>query len=298
LAKGIDYLHQAIAVDPSYALAYDGLALYYRVADDWFLSPKDSMPKAKEAAAKALELDDGIAESHTEMGVVHLWYDWDWQATEGEFRRAIELDPSYAAAHHWYGWYLVCTGQTDEGLAKLKGAQELDPLDAEMNVGLGIGLYFARRYGEASEQLRRTIDLEPQFWFAHTYLGHVYEQTGRLPDAIAEFKKAAELEGSIPETRSALAHAYAASGARGEAQKILEKLLTESKLSYIPPYNIAALHAGLGNKDRALAFLEQAYEERSLFMVWLKVDPQFDGLRSDPRFQDLIRHVHLDLVNQ
>ena len=293
LDKGIDFLHQAIALDPNYALAYDGLAYYYRVAGDWFMPNQDSMLKAKEAAEKALALDDTLAQSHVEMGEVHYWYDWDWQGAAREFKRAIELNPNYALAHQDYGWYLICVGRTEQGIAEITKAVELDPLSAEANTFLGMGLYRARRYDQAIKQLHNTLEFEPSYWLAHAYLGRAFEQAGHFNEAITEFEKAAEVEPHVPELWSSLAHAYALSGQRGKAQQLLADLEKRFADSYVSPYNYALIYTGLGNKDEALVWLEKAYKERSASMTYLRADPQFDPLRADPRFQDLMRRVGL-----
>ena len=292
LDKGMQYFRQAIAVDPSYALAYTGLAYYYHIADEWFLSPKDSMPKAKEASEKALELDASLPQAHTERGLVYFFYEFNWAGAEKEFRRAIELNPNYALAHVDYGWLLVFTGRTNEGIAESERGQELDPLSSESNTYFGISLYLARRYDKAIEQLRKALELDPNYWFAHAYLGRAYEKLGRLPEAIAELQKAIQLSGGVAETWSGLGVAYAARGQKTETRKILENLKTQSQ-PYVPPYNVAALYASIGEKEHALEYLQKAYEEGSFYMSWVMVDPELDGIRSDPRYADLLRRMGL-----
>jgi TolB-like protein len=292
LEKGIQYTNQAIATDPSYALAYDGLAYDYITADEWTLSPHDSMPKAKEAARKALELDDTLAEAHASLAIVSAFYDWDWAAAESEFKRSIELKPNYALAHKFYGWYLVSIGRTDEGIAESERAVDLDPLSPETNSHLGWALYLAHRYGRMIEQMRKTTDLDPNYWLAHENLGLAYQPQGQFPEAIAELQKAVSLAGIIAEPTACLAQVYAVSGKRAEAQKLLDKLKERSRETYVPAYAIALIYTGLGERDQALASLERAYQERSWFMIYLKVDPQVDSLRSDPRFQDLVRRMN------
>ncbi len=293
LDKGIDYFHQAIAIDPNYALAYDGLSYYYSLADDLFLSPREAMPKAKEAAKKALELDDTLAEAHTEMAAVHLWYDYDWSSAATEFKRAIDLKPNYAPAHEFYGWYLLTMGKYDEGVAESKRAVELDPLSPEINVLLGWDLYLLRRYDQASEQFRKTIDLDPNYWMPHLFLGCAYEQKGQLAESLTEFRKARLLEGHIPWTLSELGRAYALSGQKGEARKALDQLEEQWKRDHVGAYNIATIYAALGENGQAFAWLDKAYADRSFLFTFLKVDPELDSLRSDPRFQDLVRRVGL-----
>ncbi len=293
LNKGVEYFHQAIATDPNYALAFVGLAYYYWTALEWTLSPRESMPKAREAASKALQIDDTLAEAHAWLGVVSWVYDWDWSAGEKEFKRAIELNPNLAVAHSQYAFYLAVMGRVEEATAESKRAQDLDPVSPETNMYTGWILYFAHRYSQAIEQLRKTVDLDPNYWFAHTVLGVAYEGKGELPEAIAEFEKARQLEDTIPENWGALGHAYAVSGKRAEALTVLEKLKELSKEHYVPPFDMAIVYVGLGEKDRAFEWLEKAYAERSFFLTWLKVEPELDSLRSDPRFADLVRRVGL-----
>jgi serine/threonine-protein kinase len=291
LAKGIGYLNQAVALDPAYALAYDGMAYYYGEADDLVLAPREAMPKAKEAARKALELDDALPQAHTEMAIALHQYDWDWAAGEREFRRAIQLDPNYAPAHGDFGYLLVSEGRTEEGIQESRRAVDLDPLSAEFNWVLGWMLYFARRFDPAVEQLRRTIDLDPNYLLAHAVLGMSYAQKGQMPQAIPELEKAAAL-GECNQSLGELGRAYALSGKRQEAQKIADRLIGEWKHSHVGAYDIAIIQVGLGDKDQALAWLEKAYEDRTFFMVDLKVEPELDPLRSDPRFQDLLRRMN------
>ncbi len=292
LEKGIQYFNQAIATDPSYALAYDGLAYDYLIADEWTLSPHDSMPKAKEAAKKALELDDALAEAHASLAVVSAFYDWDWAAAESEFKRSIELKPNYALAHEFYGMYLWSIGRANEGIAESERAVDLDPLSPETNAFLGFGLWYAHRYGQAVEQLRKTADLDPSYWATHEALGAAYEEQGQFPEAIAELQKAVELAGIIAKPTAWLARAYAVSGKRAEAQKLLDRLKERSKETYVSTYDIALIYTGLGEREQALAWLERAYQARPWPMNSLKVDPQLDSLRSDPRFQDLLRRMN------
>ncbi len=292
LSKGMDYFRQAIAADPNYALAYTGLAYYYHVADDWFLSPKDSMPEAKEASQKALALDDSLPQAHSELGEVYDFYEFKWADAENEFRRAIELNPDYALAHTDYGWLLMSTGRTNEGIAENKRGQELDPLSLDTNVYLGINFYYTRHYDAAVEQLKKTLDIAPDFWFAHAYLGRAYGKLGRLPEAIAELQKAKQLSGGLADTWSGLGVAYATQGEKTKAREILEKLKAQTD-PYVPPYSVAALYANLSENDHAFEYLQKAYEQGSIYMSFLKVDPELDPLRSDPRFTELLRKMGL-----
>ena len=292
MRKGLECINQALAIDPRFALAYDGLAFYYTAAVDWTLSPDEAMPKAKEAARKALEIDDDLAEAHSDMAWIHYYYDWDWAAAESESRRAFELKPNNSLAHDTYAEFLVPMGRTDEGIAENKKAIDLDPLSLHTNASLGVGLYYAHRYAQAILQLRKTIDLDPTYWWAHSYLGRAYEQQGQFPEAIAEFQEAVRLGSGITEPKAFLGRVYAVSGKRAEARKVLEELNEVSKQFYVSPYNVALIYAGLGEKDQALAWLERAFAERSTWMPYLKVDPWLDSLRSEPRFQDLLRRMN------
>ena len=292
--KGIEYFHQAIDLDPNYALAYDGLSYACAVANDLWLSPQEAMPKASEVAKKALELDDTLPEAHTEMAVVHHWYDFDWSAAEREFRRAIELRPNYAKAHECYGWYLISAGRLEEGIAESKRALELEPLSLETNTVVGQNLYLAHRYDQAIDQLRKTLEMEPDYWLARLYLGLAYEAKGDLSRAVAEYQEARKIETSIPWVLAALGHAYAVSGKKSQAEQALKELKDWSKRSYVPPYVLAEVYIGLGDKQQALAMLEKAYADRSMFLpTYLKVDPELDSLHADPRFKDLVRRIGL-----
>ena len=291
LAKGIGYLNQAIALDPTYALAYDGVAYYYLWSNDLLVAPRDAMPKAKEAAMKALQLDDRLPQAHTDMAMVLHQYDWDWSASEREYRRAIQLDPNYAPAHQWYGYLLVSEGRTEEGIEEAKRAGDLDPLSVEASWVLGWMLYFAHRQDAAIEQLRRAIDLEPSYFPAHLVLGMSYAQEGKMTQAVAELEKATSL-GECNQTLGELGRAYALSGKLQEAQKIADRLIAEWKRSHVGAYDIAIIKVGLGDKNQAFAWLDKAYEDRAFFLGDLKVEPELDPLRSDPRFEDLLRRMN------
>ena len=293
LNKGLDYFGQAIAKDPRYAPAYDGLAYYYLTAADWFLPAKEALPKAGDAARQALELDDTLAEAHTSLAMVHWWFDWDWPAAETEFKRSLELKPNDARAHEFYGWYLITMGRDDSGVEENKRAQALDPLSVETNTLLGQSFYFVRRYDQAIGQLRNTLDMDQSYWLAHSFLGRSYQQQGKQAEAMVEFQRALQIENAVAENRAMIGNAYALSGRRREAEKIIDELKELSLRSYVPPYNIATVYAGLGDKDQAFIWLDRAYADRSFYMTWIKVDPQMDSLRPDPRFADLVRRMGL-----
>jgi serine/threonine protein kinase/Flp pilus assembly protein TadD len=291
--KGIEYFHQAIDVDPNYALAYEGLSYAYYTSNDFFLTPQESMPKAREAARKALELDDTLAEAHADMGIIHFWYDYDWNAAEREFRHAIELKPNSADAHVYYGWELISVGRVDEGIAESKRGVELDPLSVWVNQTAGQNLYFARQYDQAIEQLRKTLAMQPDYWLARMELGLAYEAKGDLARAVAECGKAREIEPSIPLPLAELGHAYALSGRKGDAENAIRELERRSKRSYVPAYNFAEVYIGLGDKEQALAMLEKAYADRSMLLTFLTGDQEFDSLHSDQRYASLLRRMGL-----
>jgi eukaryotic-like serine/threonine-protein kinase len=291
LKKGIDYFERAIEEDPSYAMAYAGLADTYALLNKYrVLSTKDSFPKARAAAMKALEIDETLAEAHSSLALVKLHYEWDWEGAEKEFKRAIELNPSYATAHQWYGGYLLAMGHFEEAIAELERAQEIDPLSLIINADLGLPYYFARRYDQAIEQYRKTLEMDPNFNQARIYLGWAYEQKNQLDEAIAVFEIVC-LQSDSP--LASLGHAYAISGRREEALKVLDNLREQSRRRYISPYGIAIVYAGLGEVDQAFEWLQIACEERAGLIVWLKVDPRLDCLRLDPRFEELRKLIGL-----
>ncbi|HEY0077217.1 MAG TPA: winged helix-turn-helix domain-containing protein [Pyrinomonadaceae bacterium] len=294
LRKAIEYAQQAIAIDPAYALAYVGLADSYNLLPGHSgLSPRDAFPKAKAAAMRALEIDDTLAEAYASLGFVNYRFDWDWAASERNFLRAVELKPNYPTAHHWYGESLAATGRLEESIATLERALELDPLSLPVNTDLGQSLYFARRYEEASEQLRRALEMDSNFIRALIILGMVYDQQGRFDGATALMQKAVELSARNPLALSGLAYTHASAGKALEARLILEELQQLSRQRYVSPYNLAVVHAGLRETSAALDFLEKAVEQRDVWLVWLKVNPRFDPLRADSRFEELMRRVGL-----
>jgi TolB-like protein/Tfp pilus assembly protein PilF len=285
---GFECFQQAIDLDPNYALAYTGLADSYYRFSNLHMPSREAMPKAKAAAMKALEIDEELAEAHISLGLVRMHYDWDWLDAEREYRRAIDLKPGYAITHQRYGIYLNQMGRLDEAMAELKLAQELDPLSLQISVNLGSTLFLMRQYNLAIELGRKTLETDPNFFPAHVLLGMAYEQERKFSEAIAEFQRANEIEDSQT-ILGYLGYAYAISGKRAEAVKLLGELKGRSKRSYLSPYSIALIYTGLGEKDQALVWLEKAYEERDSLMAYLKVSPRLDSLRSDPRFRRLLR---------
>ena len=294
IQKAIDYFSQAIEKDPAYALAYAGLADSYVVSANP-LPPREAMPKAKAAAMRALELDETLAEAHTSLARVLAIYDWDWPGAEKEFKRAIELNPRYAIAHQWYGDYFEVTGRHNESIAEERRAVELDPLSLTISFELGTAFYYARNYDQAIEQFQKTLELDPNFPAVYAFLPAAYEQKGMYDEAIAGFQKGITPRGRSgwPMTVPGLGHVYAVSGKKGDARTVLNELKQLSGQEYVPAYGIALIYAGLGEKDQAFAWLEKAYEEHSFKMAWLKVEPRWDSLRSDPRFADLVHRLGL-----
>jgi eukaryotic-like serine/threonine-protein kinase len=278
---------RAIAIDPNYAPAYAGLSDVYqfRATLDTISRAQDYV-KARDAARKALELDETLAEPHASLGLIAMNYDWDWASAEKEFRQAIELNPNYATAHHWYAEYLVAVGRFDESLVEINRARELDPLSLIINTDMGKVLYYSRRYDEAIAQLQETLRMDPSFHDAHLWLGSVYAKRGLYPEAIGEFKKISD----SPWALGWLGYVYGVSGRRDEAEKVVNQI--ESK-GPIDPSVIVYVYIGLGEENAAFAAFEKEYELRSVGMTSLKVNPWYDSLRSDPRFADLLRRTNL-----
>jgi TolB-like protein/Flp pilus assembly protein TadD len=295
LKKSVEYFERAKEKDPSYALAYSGLAGSYNMLGLWGDLPQmESAPKAKAAAIKALEIDDQLAEAHASLGWNKFAFDWDWSGAEREFRRAIELNPGYVTAHRWLANCLTQQGRLEEALAEIRRAQQLDPISLITNSVLAYTLYMNRRYDQAVEQERKTLALDDHFAPAHWGLGLALEQKGKFAEAIAESQKATTLD-AHPVYLAALGHAYGVAGRRGEARAALGKLVQLSKERDIAWNEVAVVYAGLGEKDKALATLDAAYKRHDGQLNWLKVDPRLDPLRSDPRFEDLLRRMNLPL---
>ena len=291
--KAIEYLNQAIEKDPNFALAYAALADAYAVPSSQ-LPPHVAMPKAKAAAKRALELDDTLAEAHTSMARVLMAYEWDWAGAEREFKRAIDLNPRYPLAHTWYGLYLAAVGKPEASQAEQKLALELDPLSLTMNFGMGQSLYWSRDHERAIQQFQRTIELDPSFPPAYIYLPSAYEQLGRYDEAIETLQKMPAKDGiEWAFSMGMLGKIYAERGRTQEARAILEQIKRAAGTRYVPTQGMVLVHLGLGEKDQAFSLLERAVEDRAFQLQWLKVDPRWDPIRSDPRFADIIRRMGL-----
>ena len=289
--KAIEHFEQAIELDPSFAAAYAGIADCYSLLG-WYeiLPPNEAFPKAKSAALKALEMDNELAEAHASIAWVALNYDWNLAEAEQAFKRAIQLEPNYATAHQWYAFNLMAMGRFDEAVAESKRASEIDPSSLSINVAVGTALYFSRQYAEAAEQFRKSIELDlvhagPRIWLSRTYA-----QQKEFELAIAEARKALSLEDS-PYNRGVLAYCYAVAGRRNETRRELAKLTRSPEPIDDTLYSLAAVHAGLGENAEAIQLLEKLYERRSGWMLYLRADSTFDGLRVDRKFTQILNRI-------
>ena len=291
LRKGVAFFNEAIEKDPSYALAYAGLADCYALLYEYSAAPsKDLYPKAKAAATRALEINDSLAEAHTSLGAAYE-YEWNWAEAEKQYEKAIELNPNYETAHHWYSAYLISRGRFDEAIAEAKRARDLDPLSLIINTAVGRALNSARRFDEAIDQLLKTIDMDHNFAEARFHLALAYEGKHAYEDAIREFEKFIELSGD-KSMKTWIARVYAEAGNKNQALKVLAEV-TESSKEEPPAYAAATLFTALGDKDRAFEWLDKLYEQRSYYVVFLNADPALDVLRGDPRFAELLRRIGL-----
>ena len=290
--KGIEYFEEATKLDPNYAEPYAGLAASYVVLNGHrYMSPAEAFPKVSAAAIRALELDEKLADAHTSMGSYHWEYEWDKDGGEREFKRAIELNPSDAIAHQWYGEELADIGRGAEAVAEEKRAEELDPLSLAVKVVSGWVRYQGRDYPHAVEEYRRALEMDPNFSVAHLYLGRAYLQHGDAKAGIAELQTACKLAGNHPFFLSWLGYAYAKTGNRSEALRILRQLQSPAQKKYVASHDVAAIYVGLGDQSTAMAWLNRAYDEHSYTVLQLGVEPEFDPLRGDAQFKELLRRV-------
>jgi len=292
MKKGLDYFQKAIDKDPSYALAYAGLADSYRMLVGYGFLPQENLQRARTAVAKALEIDPMLAEAHTTIATLKLGT-WDWTGAEEEFQLAIELNPNYASAHHWYSDLLSERGRHEEAIAEAKRAQELDPLSLVVVGNVGWCLHFARQYDQAEKHLLKIVEMDSNFYMTHWALGLVYEQKKMYKEATIELQKAVALSNGSQSTMTSLGHLYAVAGKRGEAMEIVNKFKKQTAQNYASPTYIAAIYGALGEIDEAFKWLEEAYEERDVDLRYLKVDPYFDTVRPDPRFTELLKRIGL-----
>ena len=292
--KAVAYFQQAIDLDRNYSLPYLGLAgAYLPMALTSGLPSSQVMPKAKEATLRAVEIDPGNSEGYEMLGLISFWYEWDWQAAEKYFQRALDLDPKNADAHFAYAHLLSNSRRHERALVEIKVARELDPLSLRTNAEEGQIFFFAKDYDNALDRLKKTIDLDPSFWLSHLFISRVYTEKGMHSEAVEEAKKAGEL------SRNSQSHAYRAYalakwGKLSEAREVLNELLKLSTETYVPPYNIAVAYNAVGETQKALDYLEKGFSDRDVRMVFLKVEPQWDSLRSEPRFVDLIKRMKIE----
>jgi eukaryotic-like serine/threonine-protein kinase len=294
LKKGITFFREAIESDPAFALAYAGLSdCFVTLGTNIPLPPRDCMPKAKAAAQQALAIDDQLAEAWASLAAVEWWYDWNWDAAERDYKRAIKLNPNYATAHDGYAMLLSARGRVDGAIEQITKASDLDPLSLIISVHAGWPFFFARDYPSAVSRFEKTLDMDPNFIPAHGWLALAHEQQTRYDKAIASLQTALRVN-DIPLLKAILAHVFARAGRRGEAEEMLTALQYDSSTKYISPYDFAVIHAGLGNTDHAIRSLEEALEDRSAWMVFFEVDPRLDPLRGEPAFARIsgaLRHV-------
>jgi TolB-like protein/tetratricopeptide (TPR) repeat protein len=292
--KALSYFHLAIDNDPTYAQGYAGLADCYNILGYYnALPPIEAYPKGKAAALKALELDSSLPEPHATLGVVKRDFEWDWSGAEEEFQRALELNPGCVEAYHWRGTLLSMLGRHAEALREKTRALALDPLSVVIRTDLARMFYFSRDYDQSLDQYRAALDMDPNFGSAHLWLAHVYEQKGMFEQAISELKTGMRLSSDSTFALAKLGHGYAMAGRRDEAHAVLNQLTALSSQRYVSPYDIAMIHVGLQDIDEAFAWMQRAFEQRSLWLGYLNVEPQLDALRSDPRFPELLRRIGL-----
>lgn len=294
LHQALESLHRALGKDPRLALAHAGIAdAYSTLAWLEFLRPRYAFPRARTAALKAIALDPTLAEAHTSLGFIRFLYDRAWVEAESEFRQSIALNQNYPTAHQFYSDYLKAMGRLEEALSEVRRALELDPLSLGINTGLGHVLYLSRQYDQAISQYGKALALDPNFVQAHLWFGRPYLEKGMYDEAIEEVRTAVRLSKDSTMSLAVLGHAYASAGRSREARNVLARLLKRGRTQYVPSYWIALIHVGLGDRDRAFDWLERANRERSAWLAWIKVEPRFDRLRSDPRFSRLLRRVKL-----
>jgi DNA-binding winged helix-turn-helix (wHTH) protein/TolB-like protein/Flp pilus assembly protein TadD len=298
-AKAAEYFQRALDRDPRYALAYAGIADCYRTLAIMSDVPsRESFPKAKQAALKALEIDNNLAEAHNALGSIEYSFEWDWAAAEKEFQRAIETSPNYPLAHLGYANLLSSLGRHEDALAEMTRATKLDPLSPFVGTIKGQILFQARRYSQAIEAVSRALEIEPNFWIGQIVLCRSYERLGHYEQALKACRKAAEFSDNVSEATSLAGYVYAVSGQRRHAEKALQALRATSGARYVPPYNLALVYQGLGNSNEALKWLEKGYAERDVHMVFLPVDSKWDALRDKPQFIDLMTHLNLPIADR
>jgi DNA-binding winged helix-turn-helix (wHTH) protein/tetratricopeptide (TPR) repeat protein len=297
LRKSIDYYHQALEKDPNYALAYVGLSASYVVLGVNYSAPAEVMPKAKAYVSQAFDRDIALADAYIPDAAIKYFFDWDWAGAESGFKQAIELGPSDAAsAHELYAYYLWTMGRFDQGLGQMKLAQQLDPLSLPISEDVGVAYYYSRNFDQAVEQQNKTIELDGNYFFGQLRRGQAYLQKGMLSEAFEDLTRAKALSGNWPAAVAELGCAYAMAGQMSEAQRVIKELNERAQQQYIDPYLIALVYTSMGEPDAAFEWLTKALKARSPWMVWLRVEPKFDCLRTDSRFAALLRQIGLPLM--
>jgi serine/threonine protein kinase len=291
LKKSIEYYQEALAKEPNYALAYAGLADSYSGFSDWYLPPRRVMPQAKAAALKALQLDDSLAATHAALCWIYTVYEWDWPGAERECSRAIELSPNSADAHDTYSNFLACIGRWEQAEAEIHRAEELDPLSFRYSADAAMIYYDWRHYDQAVLQAQKSVSLQPDYFIAHSYLGMIYAQTGSISEAIVEAQKGVQLSDS-PLARGVLGYSYATAGKKSEARKIAADLQGHFDERFVCPFEIGTIYIRLGEKEESFRWLDRAYEERSICISGMKFDPRLDPIRSDPRYDTMVRKLN------
>jgi DNA-binding winged helix-turn-helix (wHTH) protein/TolB-like protein/Tfp pilus assembly protein PilF len=292
LQHAVQEFQRAVQMDPGFALAYSGLADSYTALGYLsYLAPRDAFPLAKRCALKALALDPSLAEAHASLAYEKFYFEWDWKGADAEFKTAIQLNPHYPITHQWYSIYLLAMGQASRGLQEIKLAQEYDPLSLPINTDIGFHYYYTKRYDEAVRQLGAVLAMKKDFALAHLWLGRTYQQMGKYNEALEEFRQAEAAFSSWPVLVAARGSAEAAAGSMPAARATASELQSSSRATFVTSYGVALVYAGLNDKDAAFVWLAKAFEERSNWMVWLRLDPRWDNIRSDPRFSDLVRRM-------
>jgi len=294
--KALECFQKAIEIDPAFALAYSGIASFYTLAGIYaVLPPKMAFPHAKAAAEKALEMDETLAEAHSDLAYVKMIFDWDWEGAEQGFKRALELNPNYPTAHQDYAYYLAIMGRFDKAISEIERARELDPLSLNLAQNMGNIFYLIGKPDRAIKEFERVIEMDPTYWLAHIYMSFPYANKGMYDKALTKVQEALEIsEGSIPSAEWGLGMIYAWSDEADKANVVLEKLISMSKQTYIPPSFIARIYEGLGKRDKALDWFDKAYKIQDSWLVWLKFEPMFDSLRADPRFKAILKKMNLE----
>jgi tetratricopeptide (TPR) repeat protein len=291
MRDALQQFNRALEIQNDYAAAYAGIAGYYAILPFYSsLSPAEVFPKARAAAEKSVQLDDQLAEAHASLAYIRAYYEWDWAAAEREFRRALDLSPSFADAHFSYSRFLAASGRMEEALAEIRRARELDPRSLPLEANVSLLSYFQGRYDDALTHLIELSRVDSTLSIAPWGIGLSYEQKGMGPEALASLERATKLSGSL-NVKASLAHAYARFGEPAKARQILSMLTQRSRTSYVPSYFFALIYAGLGEGDHAFEWLERAYQERSTVLAYLRLDPRLAPLRSDARYMELVRRL-------